>query len=1076
MYRFPRRFRWFRWTVILVGLYGLVGFFALPPLIRTQLPKRLSVELGRTVTIGSVRVNPFALSATLENVNITERDRRGSFVSWKRLYVNADPLASLFGEWVIGAIELDGFQGNVAVGADGGLNFSDLLADAKGDSADARGGAKEHRPVRIGRLQVTRAQVSVRDESRRQEFTTLVGPVTFLVTGFRTGGRADSPYAFEATTEAGEKIAWRGTLTTAPFRSSGEFHLDDVLLPKYAPYYSASLGAVVEDGRVSVGGKYEADFGAGERKLAIAGATVAVRDLRIVEPGATEPMLALPKVDATEIDADALARRVDIARLAVAGGSVSVRREADGKLSWERVWTPAQLTVQPGGASVARGATTGASVDRDRTPDVRAQAIAITGLKVHATDRTLPRPADVTLNALKLNVKNFSLAEGSPMPLQMGFDWAPEGAVQIDGTVTLKPSLAANVVVVATKMALAPMSPYLEQHFNARIAAGTLSTQSRVQINSGGTGPAVNVGGDASLTGFKLTEGTEGAPVAGWTDLALEKFSASTSEPLTVAVDEVKLAGPTANLVRRADGTWNVAGLRRATAQTPETTSAATPSILLPGMSAGSGGAAEPEPKISIGRVTINEGEFAFTDQSIKPAVRMALTQFGGVVTGLSSEHGAKANLDLSARVDGSGPVKVTGQVDPLGREKSAALNVDLRNVDLVPLSPYAAKFAGYEVARGKLQVDVTFHLKDAALNSADVITLDQFTWGAASDSPAATKLPVRLGVALLKDREGKIVLDVPVEGNVDDPNFRVSRVVWHAIGNVLTKAATSPFALLGSMFGGGGDELSWQDFAAGSSELQAGEEKKLATMVKALTERPGLSVAIEGGYDAGVDRPALQEQKWKEQLRAQVQRLRGSTAASAPRGEPLAATGEERAEAVKALYARTFPGGVEVPMSSPDEAAERTAENADAAPAAKSAPPAAKKSGNIGLVERTWGFLTSWRKRREEKHEEKLAAAAAEQRRREAERDAQKEADAAAAARGERGGVIGLPIADMEARLKQRVQVTPDDLRALAEARARAVRDYFTQAGIAGERVLLTSAGQSAPEQAAPRATLSLQ
>lgn len=1069
MSRFPRRFRWVRWVVLLVGLYGLAGFFAVPPLVRSQLPKRLSAALGRTVTIGGVRVNPFALSATLENVNVTERDRRGAFFGWERLYVNFDPLASLFGEWVIGAVELDGFQSNVAIGADGALNFADLLADAKGGPAVESSGGKAPRPVRVGRLQVTRAQVKVRDESHRQAFTTVVGPVTFVVNGFRTSGRADSPYAFEATTEAGEKIAWRGTLTAAPLRSSGEFHLGEVLLPKYAPYYSESLNAVVEGGRLSVNGHYDANFGGGARKLVVKDATVALRDLRLVEPGATKPLLNLPKLDVTGIEADALARRVVVARVVSEGGSVSVRRDADGHLNWQRVVAPrrSDAPAVTGGSAVAPAAASGASQPIGK-PEVQVAEIAISGLKVQATDLTLPRPAELTLNALKASVKNFSLADGGVMPVQMGFDWAPEGAVQISGTVAWQPELDADVVVVATKAAVAPVSAYLESQVNARLAAGLLSMESRVRASNSAGRLTVNVAGDASLSGVKITAMPDNEPLAGWSDLKLQDFSVTTDSPLKLSLEAVSLVAPKAHIVRRPDGTLNVASWRRAPASPLAATAAESglkPTVVSVTAAAARKPSAE-SPQISIGRVTVNDGDFTFADQAIEPAVRMGLTRFEATVTGLSSEGGARAEVDMSASVDGSGPMKLTGQFDPLGREKSARLMVDLRNVDLVPFSPYAAKFAGYELARGKLQVDVKFLMQDSALNSADVITLDQFTWGAASHSPDATKLPVRLGVALLKDRSGKIVLDVPVEGNLNDPNFRVGRVVWRVIGNVLAKAATSPFALLGSMFGGGGDELSWQEFAPGSTALEAGEEKKLATLVKALTERPGLSVGIEGGYDADADRTALRERKWETQLRAHVQRTRdgGDAIAAGATAETAAPTAEERADAVKAWYAQVFPKGN-------GAAGLRTEEGRSSAAMAEVETPAAPaQDDDAGVVKRTWNLLTlkSWRERRAEKHEAERTQAAAAQRRREAER-------AAAAARESRPAVIGLPLDEMEAQLKRQVEITPDELRALAAARARTVREYLTQAGIAAERIFLEPAGEQTTAHDAPRVTLSL-
>ena len=171
--------------------------------------------------------------------------------------------------------------------------------------------------------------------------------------------------------------------------------------------------------------------------------------------------------------------------------------------------------------------------------------------------------------------------------------------------------------------------------------------------------------------------------------------------------------------------------------------------------------------------------------------------------------------------IDGVGPASITGTINPFIATSTNTIKVSVKDMDLTPASPYSGKFAGYRIAEGKLNLDLTYQLVGTKLNSKNVITLDQFTFGEKVDSPDATHLPVRLGVAILKDRDGKIVLDVPIDGDLSKPDFHVSKVVWRAVENILVKVATSPFSLLGALFGGGGEELGWQDFAAGSAALR---------------------------------------------------------------------------------------------------------------------------------------------------------------------------------------------------------------------------------------------------------------
>jgi hypothetical protein len=196
-------------------------------------------------------------------------------------------------------------------------------------------------------------------------------------------------------------------------------------------------------------------------------------------------------------------------------------------------------------------------------------------------------------------------------------------------------------------------------------------------------------------------------------------------------------------------------------------------------------------------------------------------------------------------------------------------------------------------------------------LKSKNVITLDRFTFGEKVESPDATHLPVRLAIAILKDRNGQILLDVPIEGSLDDPQFRIGKVVMHTILNLLEKVATSPFSLLGAAFGGGGEELSYQDFAPGNAVLLPANEQKLDSLVKGLYERPGLQLEIAGSIDPETDRDSLRRTSLDKQIRTRLwQSLRkAERAATTP--DQITLTPEERAAWVKKLYSEALDKGV---------------------------------------------------------------------------------------------------------------------------------------------------------------------
>jgi hypothetical protein len=133
-------------------------------------------------------------------------------------------------------------------------------------------------------------------------------------------------------------------------------------------------------------------------------------------------------------------------------------------------------------------------------------------------------------------------------------------------------------------------------------------------------------------------------------------------------------------------------------------------------------------------------------------------------------------------------------------------------------------------------------------------------TLGEKVDSDDATGLPVGLAIALLKNREGEINLDLPVSGSLDDPTFRVRKIILKTLVNLLEKAATSPFALVGALIPGGAD-VSTISFPCGTARLDEVATKKLAAIAGLLAEKIDLRLEIQPVGEMGIDTEALRHE-----------------------------------------------------------------------------------------------------------------------------------------------------------------------------------------------------------------------
>jgi hypothetical protein len=248
----------------------------------------------------------------------------------------------------------------------------------------------------------------------------------------------------------------------------------------------------------------------------------------------------------------------------------------------------------------------------------------------------------------------------------------------------------------------------------------------------------------------------------------------------------------------------------------------------------------------------------------VQPNFATGILDLNGTISGLSGRLGSHAKIDLAGKVDRYAPVTIGGEIQPFAYDKFANVHMKFENLDLTRVSPYSGKFAGYKIAKGKMMMDITYHIVDRKLQAQHHIVVDQLELGEKVDSPDATHLPVKLAIALLKDSNGVIDLPLPVDGNLDDPNFHLGPVIWKVVVNVLTKIVTSPFKLLGSLFGGG-ENLDIIEFAPGSAAIDPAATTKIESLRKAMSSRPGLKLEIPQASCPEADGAALAARGWQD-------------------------------------------------------------------------------------------------------------------------------------------------------------------------------------------------------------------
>jgi Domain of Unknown Function (DUF748) len=455
----------------------------------------------------------------------------------------------------------------------------------------------------------------------------------------------------------------------------------------------------------------------------------------------------------------------------------------------------------------------------------------------------------------------------------------------------------------------------LEPYFAAALPVDLLRAEAgwrgEVSLQQGRGGTSVAARGDVLLADLKINSRGNGDELLAWQSLALQQVQVALApgERPRVDIGEAALSDFYARLQITEQGRFNlqdVAAAPAATASAPATPPAAHAAPAAPTSSAPATGPAEAGGlpfELVVGRVRLANGKVDFSDKFVRPNYSAELTELNGLLGRFQSGSTEMAPLELRGRAAGTADLEITGALNPTANPLALDIRARATDLELAPLSPYAGKYAGYAIERGKLSMDVQYKIQpDGKLDAKNQVVLNQLTFGDKVDSPDATKLPVLLAVALLKDRNGVIDINLPISGSINDPQFSVFGLVLKVIGNLLVKAITAPFSLLA---GGGGEDLSFAEFRPGTALLTDGGQAVVDKVAKALADRPALRMTVTGASDPASERAAMQAAALEARLRTEQrrERQRAGAGAEAELPPPSAA---ERATLVKQVYGDT--------------------------------------------------------------------------------------------------------------------------------------------------------------------------
>lgn len=907
----------------MAALYTVAGFFVAPLVVKGQLEDKLSQALQRKVSVEAVRVNPFAPSLTIRNLAIQNREDDGVLAGFEELYVNAAWTSVLRLAPVVDEVKLAKPVLNVRRGADRRYNFQDLLERRPSSG----GGEGEGRIPRF-------AVFNIRVADGRLVFDDRAEGARHEVTEIRLG----IPHLSSLPAHAAEKVRPELAMKvngaplslggdSLPFDPARPTHLavnvegfDLTRLAAYLPSrVRAKLASALADARLTLGFE-QAD---GKARLVLGGEAV-VRDFALLDPQ-DAPLVSWQSLRVELNEAEPLVPRVDVKSIELAGAQARVHRDGKGALNFSRIMGGGGEKPVPSGKPFPLALKVGAiTLDLAKlrfTDEAVAPALDAVigqaqvragGLSAGPGQGPMPvlgledlvlvlsgveaktgagKQALVRIEALELKAQGLSTAPGKAAHVALTATVGKGGSVAASGPLTVEP-FSTRLALDVRRLGIVPAQRYVDEYIHLAITSGAVSANGSLALEAPAGRPLrLSYKGNAGLYDFASVDKRSTQDLLKWKALALDGIDFDL-ESRRLSLDAIALSDYYARVIVSAEGRVNLQDL------------AVESKDKNPGEEKKG---EEPPFRMRIGTLALQGGNVNFSDFFIRPNYSANLTGVGGAVTEMRADK--PGDVELRGKIDNAAPVEILGRINPLAGNLFLDIKASARDIELAPLSPYSVKYAGYGIERGKLSLNVKYHIEDRKLVAENQVYLDQLTFGNERvDSPTATTLPVTFAIALLKDRNGVIDLNLPISGSLDDPEFSLFGIIAKVVGNLIVKAITAPFALLGALFGGG-EELAFVEFEPGSSALDPGDQSKLGSLAKALGDRPALKLDVTGRAEPEADREGLKRASIAAKVRAQkFNDLRRSGKAPASTDDVLVEPAEYERYLRRAYSAEKFP------------------------------------------------------------------------------------------------------------------------------------------------------------------------
>lgn len=829
-------------TAILT-LYGLVGFLVLPWYLEKQLLNITHDRLSLNSSVESIYFNPFSFYFEMNELVLNELDETPLF-SLSHVQANFQASRLLLLKAQLSEVSIDGAELNFARQSES-ENTLTTLAQRWSDSnqnpdpemaspvIEEQAEEDELPAIEILKLSITNFNANLSDSSLVTPFQTTVELKLLQIDNFSTLPDTSSTNDVVMNFEQQSRLSTSGDFSVNPLQFNGTVMLDDFPVDIVSRYAQDSLPAEIDSGRFNLSFNYAGDLTQTDPTIIIDELTAQLSSLSITENGTTEPFAELNSLTIANTTINIPGNSVELESITLDTLNLAATLNSDKQLNLlrmiESLPSSVPATSEPAEPTLAASSSTA-------TPwSIDLETFVIQSTAVVVRDESLEQVFTLS-NSINGSINNISTEPNRRFPIDLNLGLSSGGNISLSGDVQAIPELDLSSNVSITDLDLTVAQPYINEYVFSELQRGILAMDAELAATNS---DPFSFRGSLSLQDLSASDSQLDETLVAFESLAIDAMNFSTAGN-TFEISEIALQSLFARVIINEDGSSNI-GRSLKTAQVESTDDVA-------GNSESSLESGEPDSTplaITVGRVRIDDGAANFTDKNLPIVFNANIAKLSGTAEGFATNTVQATNINLEGEVDEFGLVRINSVLRPFAVTDQSEVQVSFNNISMPAMSPYVIKFAGREIIEGSVDLELYYDINSGELQANNQLVLSDLRLGEKVEHPDAMDLPLDLALALLKDSNGVIDLEVPITGDVNDPEFNFGPAIRRAMRNVLTNIVTAPFRLLGGLVGSGDDSLDRIRFLPGRADIAAPEREVLIKLKEALQLRPQLVLDV---------------------------------------------------------------------------------------------------------------------------------------------------------------------------------------------------------------------------------------